>query len=74
MSYWSRVSFRLVPRHGERLFSLLRRKKLRMCVEDGGLNAITIKNKYPLPLIEELFDQLQGAQVFSKLDLRQGYL
>ena len=38
-----------------------------------GLNAVTIKNKYPLPRINDLFDQLKNAKVFSKIDLRSGY-
>ncbi|KAL0420440.1 UNVERIFIED_CONTAM: Transposon Ty3-I Gag-Pol polyprotein [Sesamum latifolium] len=46
---------------------------LRMCIDYRGLNSITIKNKYPLPQIDELFDQLQRSRVYSKLDLRQGY-
>jgi hypothetical protein len=37
------------------------------------LNEVTIKNKYPLPRIEDLFDQMKGASVFSKIDLRSGY-
>jgi hypothetical protein len=37
------------------------------------LNEVTIKNKYPLPRIDDLFDQLQGAKYFSKIDLRPGY-
>jgi hypothetical protein len=45
----------------------------RMCVDYQDLNVVTIKNKHPLPLIEDLFDQLQGACVFSKIDLRSGY-
>jgi hypothetical protein len=45
----------------------------RMCVDYWDLNAVTIKNKHPLPRIEDLFDQLQGACVFSKIDLRSGY-
>ena len=44
-----------------------------MCVDYRDLNAVTIKNKYPLPRIEDLFDQLQGACVFLKIDLRSGY-
>ena len=45
----------------------------RLCTDYRKLNDITIKNKYPLPKIEDLFVQLAGAQVFSKIDLRTGY-
>jgi hypothetical protein len=44
-----------------------------MCVDYHPLNEVTIKNKYPLPHINILFDQLAGAKVFSKIDLRSGY-
>jgi hypothetical protein len=44
-----------------------------MCVDYRSLNEVTIKNKYPLSWIEDLFDQMMGASVFSKIDLRLGY-
>ena len=46
---------------------------LRLCVDYRQLNKVTIKNKYPLPRIDDLFDQLKDAGVFSKIDLRLGY-
>jgi hypothetical protein len=44
-----------------------------MCIDYRSLNEVTIKNKYPLPQIEDLFNQMKGASVFSKIDLRSGY-
>jgi hypothetical protein len=55
------------------LFMSKQGKDLRLCVDYRPLNAVTIKNKYPLPRIDILFDQLAGAQVFSKIDLNSGY-
>ena len=45
----------------------------RMCIHYRELNKVTVKNRYPLPRIDDLFDQLQGASWFSKIDLRFGY-
>ena len=55
---------------------LLVKKKdgtMRLCVDYHQLNKVTIKNKYPLPKIDDLMDQLVGAYVFSKIDLRSSY-
>ena len=46
---------------------------VRMVVDYRALNEVTIKNKNPLPMINDLFDQLQGAKLFSRIDLRSGY-
>jgi hypothetical protein len=55
------------------LFVKKKDESLRLCVDYRPLNAVTIKNKYTLPRIDVLFDQLVGAKVFSKIDLRSGY-
>jgi hypothetical protein len=55
------------------LFVKKKDQSLRLCVDYRHLNVVTIKNKYPLPRIDILFDQLVGAKVFSKIDLHSGY-
>ena len=55
------------------LFAKRKDKTLRLCIDYRPLNRVTIKNRYPLPRIDDLFDQLRGARVYSKIDLRTGY-
>ena len=55
------------------LIAKKRGKTLRLCIGYRQLNGVTIKNRYPLPRIDDLFDQLRGARVYSKIDLRTGY-
>ena len=55
------------------LFAKKKDKTLRLCIDYRQLNRVTINNQYPLPRIDDLFDQLRGARVYSKIDLRTGY-
>ena len=55
------------------LFAKKKDKTLRLCIDYRQLNRVTIKNRYPLPRIDDLFDQLRGARVYSKIELRAGY-
>ena len=55
------------------LFAKKKDGTLRLCIDYRKLNAVTVKNKYPMPRIDDLFDQLKGACCFSKIDLRTGY-
>ena len=55
------------------LFAKKKDKTLRLCIDYRQLNRVTIKNRYPLPRIDDLFDQLRGARVYSKINLRTGY-
>ena len=55
------------------LFAKKKDKTLRLCIDYQQLNRVTIKNRYPLPRIDDLFDQLRGTRVYSKIDLRTSY-
>ena len=55
------------------LFAKKKDKTLRLCIDYRHLNRVTIKNRYPLPKIDDLFDQLKGARVYSKIYLRTSY-
>ena len=55
------------------LFAKKKDKTLRLCIDYRQLNRVTVKNRYPLSRIDDLFDQLRGARVYSKMDLRTGY-
>ncbi|GJX78001.1 putative reverse transcriptase domain-containing protein [Tanacetum coccineum] len=55
------------------LFVKMKDGSFRMCIDYWELNKLTVKNRYPLPRIDDLFDQLQGSGVYSKIDMRAGY-
>ena len=61
------------PRGAPVLFVKKKDGTLRMCIDYRQINKVTVKNRYPLPRIEDLFDQLKGSGVYSKIDLRSGY-
>ncbi|GJY43174.1 putative reverse transcriptase domain-containing protein [Tanacetum coccineum] len=70
--------YRLAPSEMQELSNQLqeladRDGSFRMCIDYRELNKLTVKNRYPLPRIDDLFDQLQGSSVYSKIDLRSGY-
>ncbi|GJU18366.1 putative reverse transcriptase domain-containing protein [Tanacetum coccineum] len=63
----------LVTRGELQFFCYEKTGSFRMCIDYRELNKLTVKNRYPLPRIDDLFDQLQGSSVYSKIDLRSGY-
>ncbi|GJZ20178.1 reverse transcriptase domain-containing protein [Tanacetum coccineum] len=68
-----RSPYRTSPWGAPVLFVKKKDGSMRMCIDYRELNKLTIKNRYPLPRIDDLFDQLQGACCFSKIDLHSGY-
>ncbi|GJU97214.1 putative reverse transcriptase domain-containing protein [Tanacetum coccineum] len=74
----ARAPYRLAPSEMQELSNQLqeladRDESFRMCIDYRELNKLTVKNRYPLPRIDDLFDQLQGSSTYSKIDLRSGY-
>ncbi|GJU29624.1 reverse transcriptase domain-containing protein [Tanacetum coccineum] len=61
------------PKGAPILFVKKKDGSFRMCIDYRELNKLTVKNRYPLPRIDDLFDQLQGSNIYSKIDLRSGY-
>ena len=61
------------PRGALVLFAKKKDKTLRLCIDCRQLNGVTIKSRYPLPRIDDLFDQLRGARVYFKIDIHTGY-
>ncbi|GJU55311.1 putative reverse transcriptase domain-containing protein [Tanacetum coccineum] len=72
----AQAPYRLAPSEMKEMSEQTQREKdgsFRMCIDYRELNKLTVKNRYPLPRIDDLFDQLQGSSVYSKIDLRSGY-
>ncbi|GJT48034.1 putative reverse transcriptase domain-containing protein [Tanacetum coccineum] len=69
----ARAPYRFSPWGAPVLFVKKKDGSFRMCIDYRELNKLTVKNRYPLPRIDDLFDQLQGSSVYSKIDLRSGY-
>ena len=69
--YW--VTPSVSPWGAPVLFLKKKDGSMRLCIDYRELNKVTVRNKYPIPQIDDLFDQLQGTCVFSKIDLRSGY-